>query len=150
MAATSVKSFIESFPHPIIPPIKGLPTYESITDITRLLDTNAASIHSKLGDGQLGHLALTISPAVHATLSAIPFVTPPNPGPVPVLIPNVGTTAQTLQHRHTGFANIMTRQLIKHLLNTYGNITPTELAHNNIKFRTAYEPAQPTIRPSQA
>jgi hypothetical protein len=29
------------------------------------------------------------------------------------------------------------------LLNTYGNITPTELAQNDIKFRTAYEPAQP-------
>jgi hypothetical protein len=94
MAATSVESFIESFPHPIIPPIEGLPTYESITDITRLLNTNAASIHSELGDGQLGHLALTISPAVYATLLAIPFVAPPNPGPVPVLVPNVGTTAQ--------------------------------------------------------
>jgi hypothetical protein len=182
MAATSVESFIESFLHPIIPPIEGLPTYESITDVTRLLNTNAASIHSELGDGQLGHLALTISPAVYATLSAIPFVAPPNPGPVPVLVPNVGTTAQiqgiirdhkeslrlwreynhvdaalkqqliravdqlyicTLQHRHTGFANVTTRQLIQHLLNTYGNITPTELAQNDIKFRTAYEPAQP-------
>jgi hypothetical protein len=182
MAATSVESFIESFPHPIIPPIEGLPTYKSITDVTRLLNTNAASIHSELGDGQLGHLALTISPAVYAPLSAIPFVAPPYPGPVPVLVPNVGTTAQiqgiirdhkeslrlwreykhvnaalkqqliravdrlyirTLQHRHTGFANVTTRQLIQHLLNTYGNITPTELAHNDIKFRTAYKPAQP-------
>jgi hypothetical protein len=94
MAATSVESFIESFPHPIIPPIEGLPTYESITDVTRLLNTNATSIHSELGVGQLGHLALTISPAVYATVSAIPFVAPPNLGPVPVLVPNVGTTAQ--------------------------------------------------------
>jgi hypothetical protein len=182
MAAISVESFIESFPHPIIPPIEGLPTYESIIDVTRLLNTNAASIHSELGDGQLGHLALTISPAVYAALSAIPFVAPPNPGPVPVLVPNVGTTAQiqgiigdhkeslwlwreynhvdaalkqqliravdqlyirTLQHRHTGFANVTTRQLIQHLLNTYSNITPTELAQKDIKFRTAYGPAQP-------
>jgi hypothetical protein len=182
MAATSVESFIESFPHPTIPPIEGLPTYESITDITRLLNTNSASIHSELGDGQLGHLALTISPAVYATLSAIPFVAPLNPGPAPVIVPNVGTAPQiqaiirehkeslriwreynhvdaalkqqliravdqlyirTLQHRHTGFANVTTRQLIEHLLNTYGNITPTELASNDIKFRTAYEPAQP-------
>jgi hypothetical protein len=94
MAATSVESFIESFPHPIIPLIEGLPTYESITDVTVLLNTNAASIHSELRDGQLGHLASTISPAVYATLLAIPFVAPPNPGPVPVLVPNVGTTAQ--------------------------------------------------------
>jgi hypothetical protein len=183
MAATSVESFIEGFPYSIIPPIEGLPTYESITDVTRLLNTNDASIHSELGDGQLGHLALTLSPAVYATLSAIPFVAPPNPGPVPVLVPSVGTTAQiqgiirdhkelvrlwreynhvdgalkkqqliravdqlyirTLQHRHTGFANVTTRQQIQHLLNTYGNITPTKLAQNDIKFRTAYKPAQP-------
>jgi hypothetical protein len=94
MAATSVEAFIESFPHPIIPPIEELPTYETITDVPRLLNANSASIHSELEDGQLGHLALTISPAVYATLLAIPFVAPPNPGPVPILVPNVGTTAQ--------------------------------------------------------
>jgi hypothetical protein len=181
MAATSVEAFIESFPHPIIPPIEGLPTYESITDVTRLLNTNAASVHSELGGGQLGHLALTISPAIYATLSAIPFVEPANPGPVPILVPNVGTAVQiqglirdhkeslrlwreynnvdaalkqqiiravdqlyirTLQHRHTGFANVTARQLIQHLLTTYGNITPTDLALNDGKFRTAYDPAQ--------
>jgi hypothetical protein len=94
MAATSVESSIESFPHPVIPPIEGLPTYESITDVTRLLNTNSASVHSELGDGQLGHLPLTILPAVCVTLLAIPFVAPPYSGPVPVLVPNVGTTAQ--------------------------------------------------------
>jgi hypothetical protein len=64
MVATSAKAFIESFPHPVIPPIEGLPTYKTITDVTRLLNANSASIHSELGDGQLGHLALTISPTV--------------------------------------------------------------------------------------
>jgi hypothetical protein len=181
MAAATVKALIESFPHPVIPPIKGLPTYESITDITRLLNANAASMHSELGRGALGHLALTISPAVYATLLATPFVAPPNPGPTPVLLNN-GTAAQisatirdhkeslriwheyntensalteqiiravnllyiqSLQHRHTGFANITARQLIRHLLNTYNNITPTDLAHNDIKFQQAYGPAQP-------
>jgi hypothetical protein len=94
MAATSIEAFIESFPHPVIPPIEGLPTYETITDVTRLLNANSASIHYELGDGRLGHLALTISPAVYTTLLAIPFVAPPNPGPVPILVPDVGTTAQ--------------------------------------------------------
>jgi hypothetical protein len=181
MAATSVESLIESFPHPIIPAIQGLPTYESITDVTRLLNANAASVHSELGDGQLGHLPLTISTAVYATLSAIPFVAPANPGTAPVL-PNAGTAIQigaairdhtealrlwreyknvdaalkqqlistvdclyvrTLQHRHTGFANVTTRALIRHLLATYGNITPQDLAHNDAKFRAAYDPSQP-------
>ena len=93
MAATSIEALFESFPHPVIPPIEGLPTYESITNITRLLNANAASVHSELGGGALGHLAITISPAVYATLSAIPFVVPINPGPAPVLAPN-GTAAQ--------------------------------------------------------
>ena len=66
MAATSVDSLIEIFPHPIISLIQGLPTYKAITDITRLLNANAASVHSELGGRALGHLALTISPAVYA------------------------------------------------------------------------------------
>jgi hypothetical protein len=181
MAATTVKALIASFPHPVILPIQMLTTYESITDVTRLLNTNAASVHSELGGGALGHLALTISPAVYATLWATSFAAPPNPGPAPVLANN-GTAAQisatiqdrkealqiwlkynnvnlaltqkiigsinllyiqTLQHRYTGFTNVTTCQLIRHLLNTYGNMMPTNLAHNDIKFCQAYKPAQP-------
>jgi hypothetical protein len=157
------------------------PTYESITEVTRLLNANAASVHSELGGGALGHLPLTISPAVYTTLSAILFVPPINPGAAPALAAG-GTEAQIsatirdhkealrvwreyhnvdsalkqqligtvdrlylrmLQHCHTGFANVTSCQLIRHLLRTYGNITPTDLAHNDQKFRAAYEPAQP-------
>jgi hypothetical protein len=49
----------------------------------------------------------------------------------------------TLQHPHTGFANVATCQLIQHLLTMYGNITPTDIAHNGSKIKTAYEPAKP-------
>jgi hypothetical protein len=181
MAATTVEALIESFPHPVIPPIQGLPTYKSITEATQLLNANAASVHSELGGGSLGHLSLTISPAVYATLSATPFIAPNNPGAAPVF-PENRTAAQinatirdhtealrvwrehsnvdaalrqqligaverlylrTLQHRHTGFANVTTRQLIRHLLDTYGNITPTDLGNNDEKFKTACDPAQP-------
>jgi hypothetical protein len=65
MAATTVKALIESFHHPVIPPIQGLPMYESITEVTGLLNTNTVSVHSELDGGALGHLALTISPAVY-------------------------------------------------------------------------------------
>jgi hypothetical protein len=41
---------------------------------------------------------------------------------------------RTLQHHHTGCANVTVRQLIHHLLQTYGNITPTDLATNDQKF----------------
>jgi hypothetical protein len=50
---------------------------------------------------------------------------------------------RTLENRHTGFANVTTRQLIDHLLNTYGNLTPTDLATNDSLFRQAYDPSQP-------
>ena len=179
--ATSVESLIESFPHPNIPPIQGQPTYESITDVTRLLNANTASVHTDLGGGSLGHLILTVPPTVLATLSATPFLVPNNPGPLPI-IPN-GSTApetntitrahreglrgwreyinvdaalkqqlikavnplylRTLQHRHTGFSAQTTRNLIEHLLTSYGNITPNDLASNDAIFRKAYDPNQP-------
>jgi hypothetical protein len=179
--ATTVESLIESFPHPTVPSIEGPPTYESITDILQILNANAASVHSELGGGALGHLSLTVSTAVYATLSATPFVAPTNPGPTPAIPPRTTVTEtnnvirnhreelriwreyqnvdaalkqqlinaiakiylRTLQHRHTGFANVTTRQLISHLLQTYGNITPSDLATNDQKFRSAYDPAQP-------
>ena len=179
--ATTVDSLLESFPHPTIPPIVGQPTYEAITEVTRLLNSNAASVHTDLGGGAHGHLILTVSNAVFATLSATAFVVPVNPGPTPT-IPN-GSSApdtnaitrahredlrvwreyinvdaalkqqlikaveplylRTKQHRHTGFSNSTTRQLIEHLLQSYGNITPTDLAKNDAMFRQAVDPNRP-------
>jgi hypothetical protein len=50
---------------------------------------------------------------------------------------------RTLQNRHTGFAAVTTCQLINHLLTTYGNLTPTDLANNDIQFCQAYDLSQP-------
>jgi hypothetical protein len=84
---TSVKKLVKSFPHPHIPAIEGPPNYETITEVTRLLNANAASIYSELGGGNYGHLALNISAASYATLSPIPFIAPANPGTTPVIPP---------------------------------------------------------------
>jgi hypothetical protein len=179
--ATTVESLIKSFPHPTVPTTEGPPTYKSITNILQILNANAASVHSELGGGALGHLSLTVSTAVYATLSATPFEAPTNPGVTPT-IPTCTTNTdarimicnhrealrlwreyqnvdaalkqqlisavsriylRTLQHRHTGFANVTTRQLIAHLLQAYGNITPSDIATSDQKFRSAYDPAQP-------
>jgi hypothetical protein len=179
--ATSVEKLVESFPHPHIPAIEGQPNYETITDVTRLLNANAASIYSELGGGNYGHLSITLSTASYATLSPTPFIEPANPGTTPI-IPPLATAAiigqtvrdheenlriwrqynnvnaalkqqlisaisniyiRTLQDRHTGFANVSTRELIEHLLRTYGNITPTDLAENDLRFKAAYDPAEP-------
>jgi hypothetical protein len=86
--AITAKSLLESFPHPIIPPIQGQPTYESITEVTQLLNSNAPSVYNDLGGSTHGHLILTGSVAVLATLLATPFLAPTNPGGPSPNIPN--------------------------------------------------------------
>jgi hypothetical protein len=71
---------IEGFPHPTISPILGILNYETIAEVNLQLNANAASVHSNLGDGAHGLLALTINPAVYNTLSAValvPLLVPP-------------------------------------------------------------------------
>jgi len=88
-----IDSIVENFPHTSIDPIIEQPNYESLAEVHLKLNTNAASVHSHLGDGQLGLLYLTVTPAVYITQSNIPFVPPTNPGPIPT-IPNNATAHQ--------------------------------------------------------
>jgi hypothetical protein len=92
MAPPSIEDFITGFPNPILPKIQGLPTYETIAEVQRALNANAASIETTLGGGVLGYLALTVDPAVYLTLSGVAFVAPINPGYQPV-IPGGATAA---------------------------------------------------------
>ncbi len=89
-----VDSIVDGFPFPTVQPIIGEPNYESIAALHLQLNANAASVQSHLGNGVLGLLYLTISPAVYATLSAVPFVPPVNPGPTPI-IPDRSTVPTT-------------------------------------------------------
>jgi hypothetical protein len=52
----------------------------------------------------------------------------------------------TLHHRHTEFTKVLTQQLIAHLLQTYGNITPSDIAsnHQNILLGIQPSPAHQT------
>ena len=88
---TDINKIVDGFPHPIIPPIIGVPTYQSISELNLQLNANAASVQSNLGDGQQGLLALTVSTAIYATISNIPFVAPANPGPTADLPEGGGT-----------------------------------------------------------
>jgi hypothetical protein len=78
----------DNFPHKSIHPIVGQPTYESIKELHLKLNENAVKVHSNLGNGLLGYLGVTVTPAIYNTLSATPFVNPPNPGITPVIPPN--------------------------------------------------------------
>ena len=95
MATTqTIESVISAFPYASIKPIVGAPTYESINEVATLLKANASAIHTENGGGQLGYLALTVSPAVYALLAPnTPFVIPVNPGATPPALANANPTA---------------------------------------------------------
>jgi hypothetical protein len=90
---TTLSKIVDGFPHPTVPSIIGIPTYEALKDLQLALNANAASVRSNLGNGLLGLLALTVSPEVHDTLAGEPFVVPLNPGPA-ATIPDALTGAQ--------------------------------------------------------
>ena len=92
---TTVDKIKDSFPHPTIDPIVGQPGYETIKPVHQKLNANAASIVSHLGNGRLGLLYLTVQPTVFATLSAVAFIPPTNPGPQALYPP--GATQYQIQ-----------------------------------------------------
>ena len=184
MTSSSVatpEQLIASFPHPDLPPIEGQPTYEKIAAIKSLLAANAASIQTTRGGGDNGYLGILLSPAVYATINAIPWIDPPNPGATPVIPPNA-TSAQigeavrvhtenlrqwreftnlqqalkkqliaavnpiyfrAIKHRHVGFANHSIREMLTHLIDQYGAITPIDLQNNMADFSKKWDPNQP-------
>ena len=70
----SIDKIVDGFPHPNIAPI---------VELNLQLNANAASVQSNLGDGQLGLLALTVSPAVSTLLAPSPSCTPLIPERIP-------------------------------------------------------------------
>ena len=61
---TSIDKLVKAFPQPTIPPIVGVPTYETIYEVIMMLSSNAASVWTNLGCGTLGYLALVVTPAI--------------------------------------------------------------------------------------
>ena len=96
---TTIDKIVDGFPFPMIPPIIGTPTYNTIAEFNLKLNSNSASVQSNLGCVTLGLLQLTVSPAVHNTLSVTPFVVLVNPGSVPI-IPANSTGAQITKLRY--------------------------------------------------
>ncbi len=50
---------------------------------------------------------------------------------------------RTLCHQATGFANVTTHQILNHLYNNYGKLSPADLQDNDSKLRSTYDPNQP-------
>jgi hypothetical protein len=108
----NIDKIVDGFPHLMIALIIGIPTYKWIAELNLQLNANAASMQSNLGDGQLGLLALVISPSISNTLSAIMFVPPANPETTPI-IPAGETVAQTatIVRQHTTDVNLFQEYL---------------------------------------
>jgi hypothetical protein len=98
---TDAEKVVDGFPHPTISPINGVPNYESILSLNLQLNANAASVQSNLGDGLLGLLYLTITPAEYNALSVTEFIPPEKPGAAPI-VPYAATDSQvaTLVQEH--------------------------------------------------
>ena len=73
---TTVEKFIETFPIPTLSRITGTPTYDNVKTLNEELNINTTSIVTTQGGGSHGHLALTISPTVYATLSNVEYDVP--------------------------------------------------------------------------
>ena len=78
---------IEGFPHPSIPQVNGVPTYETIKMVQRMLSANLSSVHSNIWDRMNRLLALIITAAIYATVSVVAFVVTANPVPQPAILP---------------------------------------------------------------
>ena len=90
---TAIDNIVDGFPFPTIPPLVGNPTYNTIAEVNLKLSSNAASVQSNLGCGNLGLLQLNVSPALYNTLSVTDFFVPVNPGSA-TEIPNNSTGSQ--------------------------------------------------------
>ena len=77
----TIESIIDSFLHPTLTPIEGIPTFAIIRQLQLELNSNASLIHSNSGDSKLGLLYVAVSQTAYNDLSDVPFIPPINPGP---------------------------------------------------------------------
>ena len=73
-------------------PLKGVPTYEYMTNLNFYLNLCSSEVNCTLGCGTLEYLVLTAQPAILNTHCGTAFCTPRNPGIHPV-IPDPSPTA---------------------------------------------------------
>jgi hypothetical protein len=108
MASSNSAKITDNFPHKSIAPIAGQPTHQTIQELHLKLNENAVKVHLNLGNGLLRHLSVTVAPAIFNTLSATPFVLPPNPGIAPAFPdaatgPAIANIRQTFKEEHAEF-----------------------------------------------
>ena len=73
------------FPHPVLTPVKGKPSFTTLKQLRKEIYANARTIHSTRGGGVNGHLAV-LMPVVEyqGRTNGVAFARPVHPGPPPV------------------------------------------------------------------
>ena len=101
MASISVDKLVNKLENPTIPLIYVKSTYVTIHAKQDIIKLNTASVNTNLICGTLGHLCLTLSPTVYATLLTIRFIPPPNPGATLVIPAGItGPEAASIGYAH--------------------------------------------------
>ena len=94
---STIDKIIDSFPFLTLPKISSEPNYETISELHTKLNANATFIQTNLGGGTLGHLWLTLRPAVYGTLTDTAFEPPVNPGSQPIILDKQLATGSILK-----------------------------------------------------
>ena len=83
-----------TFPHPVLTPVTDAPpTIVSITTLQSELYENAMAIHTTLGGGTNGHLAVVMPDAAYLTRAGVAFPPPDHPGATAVHAAGATTVA---------------------------------------------------------
>jgi type II secretory pathway component PulJ len=88
------------FEFPELTKLQGEPNSESLHKLRNELKANAQAVYSNLSDGTHGHLALVLSNAQYALLTAQPFVRPVFPGSLAIPAGTTGPMAAVLKDSH--------------------------------------------------
>ena len=99
---TSIPNYRETtFEYADLTPIRGEPTYDSLTILLNQLKANARSVRTSLGGGQHGYLGLLMSPAQYATIAPhTPFIYPTHPGQLNIPAYQLPHVTQQLTSQH--------------------------------------------------
>ena len=81
MGISNEDSLFASFRECPIAPFGDAPIKMSLNSLNSHLNACAALVHINLGDGTLGYIVLTATPATYNLLIMLPFVVPVNVGP---------------------------------------------------------------------
>jgi hypothetical protein len=104
MKYATVKNFMASLHHPVIPTAQGEPDYQTIHATRKFLQANSRAIETHLGGDTLGHLGLIISDASYTMIAPTTddgptlWTTPPASGRAPANTD--GTAAKIRAARH--------------------------------------------------